>query len=99
MRSYRVSIPPQVAEVLRHLPPAVKRDARQALRVLSHDPQAGLPLERELEGLRKYRIRSFRVVYRIATAADRLIEVVAVGPRATVYDIVRTVLADPTRRL
>ena len=88
MVSYRVSIPPHVAVVIAHLPPAIKRDAKQAFRILSHDPRAGQPLERELKGLWKYRIRSFRVVYRIM-AEERLIQIMAVGPRGTIYDVVR----------
>lgn len=88
---YQVSIPPQVAEVITGLPPAIKRDARQAFRVLCQAPRAGEPLQRELAGLWKYRIRAFRVVYRIA-AHRRLIQVMAVGPRETVYDVVRAYL-------
>ncbi|MBI3011022.1 MAG: type II toxin-antitoxin system RelE/ParE family toxin [Candidatus Omnitrophica bacterium] len=84
----RVSIPPHVTNVLTHLPPAVKRDAKQAVRILSQDPYAGEPLERELHGLWKYRIRTFRIVYRIVTE-ERLIQVMAVGPRDTIYEVVR----------
>ena len=89
--TYHLSIPPHVAAVMAHLPPSIKRDARQALRVLCDDPQAGEPLQRELRGLRKYRIRAFRVVYRIVTS-QRLIQIMAVAPRETVYDMVRAYL-------
>ncbi len=88
---YRISIPPSVADTITHLPPAVKRDAKQALRILTHDPHAGEPLEKELRGLWKFRIRSFRVVYRIV-AAERLIQVMAVEPRETIYETVRRLL-------
>ncbi|MBI3312561.1 MAG: type II toxin-antitoxin system RelE/ParE family toxin [Candidatus Omnitrophica bacterium] len=89
MASYRVSIPPHVANALTHLPPAIKRDAKQALRILSQDPHAGQPLERELKGLWKYRIRSFRIVYH-PVSEQRLIQVIGIGPRRTIYDLVRT---------
>lgn len=88
MGRYRVSIPPHIADVLTHLSPAIKRDAKQAIRILSEDPHAGEPLKRELEGLRKYRIRSFRIVYRLV-AERRLIQIMGVGPRGTIYDVVR----------
>ena len=88
---YQVRIPPHLAAALAQLPPAVKRDAREACRVLSCDPHAGDPLERELRGLRKYRIRSFRVVYRIM-AAERMIQILAIGPRHTIYDVVRELI-------
>jgi len=80
-------IPPVVAEAITHLPPAVKQDVKHALRILSSDPHAGEPLQRELKGLWKYRTRSFRILYRIIT--DRhLLHIVAVGHRRTIYDVV-----------
>jgi mRNA interferase RelE/StbE len=90
MIRYHLRIPPHVAEVLTYLPPAIKRDAKQAFRILSEDPRAGEPLERELRGLWKYRIRAFRIVYRIVVE-QRLIQVMAVGPRGTIYDVVRRI--------
>lgn len=95
MARYRISIPPHVAVLLAHLPPAIKRDAKQAMRILSEEPRAGEPLERELHGLWKYRIRAFRVVYRIV-ADQRLIQIMGVGPRATIYDMVRASATDAT---
>ena len=92
MITYRVSIPPHVAEMMVHLPPAVKQDAKQAFRILSRHPHAGDPLGQELEGLWKFRIRSFRIVYRIVTD-QRMIQIIAVDPRPTVYDFVRRYLA------
>ena len=91
MVQYRIDILPPAADVLAHLPPAIKRDAKQALRILSKDPRAGEPLERELRELWKYRIRSFRIVYRIV-AEQRLIQVIGVGPRGTIYDVIRTLI-------
>lgn len=91
MVRYHVSIPPHVADVLRHLSPAIKRDAKQALRILSEDPHAGDPLERELQGLWKYRIRTFRVIYRVV-AEQRLIQIMAVGSRGTIYETIRALL-------
>lgn len=86
MARYRITIPPHVAALITHLPPSVKRDAKQAMRVLVDDPHAGEPLERELEGLWKYRIRSFRIVYQIVSEQRRL-PVMAIDRRDTVYEI------------
>jgi mRNA-degrading endonuclease RelE of RelBE toxin-antitoxin system len=96
MVRYHVSIPPHVADVLRCLPPAIERDAKQALRILSTDPHAGERLEEELAGLWKYRIRSFRIVYRII-ADQRLIQVMGIGPRGTIYDMIRAIVRQQVR--
>ena len=85
MARYRPGIPPRVAEVIRHLPPEVKRGIKAAIRALCNDPALGEPLQRDLEGLLKYRVKRYRVVY----ALDRkrkLFRVMAVGHRRAVYE-------------
>jgi mRNA interferase RelE/StbE len=37
-----------------------------------------------LEGLKSYRIRRFRIIYRISS--KQIIDVVAVGPRKNIYE-------------
>jgi len=88
MIPYQPRIPPHVAQVIAHLPPAVKHDVKRALRTLSANPRAGEPLERELKGMWKYRVRSFRIVYQIASE-QRLLRILAVGHRQTIYDVLR----------
>ena len=85
MSLFLPDIPPEVAEVIRHLPPEIKRGVKQALRVLSEDPEAGEPLRRELVGLWKYRVRRYRVVYAIDRSL-RSLRVVAVGQRKRIYE-------------
>jgi mRNA interferase RelE/StbE len=93
MAGYRPDIPPHVADVIRSLPPEVKRGVKAAIRALSSKPGAGEPLQRELEGLWKYRVRRFRVVY-AADRQRRVLRIVAVGHRRAVYEE----LADLARR-
>lgn len=85
MAGYRPDIPPHVAEIIRHLPPEVKRGIKAAIRALSDDPAAGEPLQRELEGFRKYRVRRFRVVYAL-DRPRRIIRIIAVGHRRIIYE-------------
>lgn len=85
MAGFRPDIPPHVAEVIRHLPPEVKRGVKAAIRALSDNPAQGEPLQRELEGLLKYRVKRYRVVY----ALDRqrkVLRIVAVGHRRAIYE-------------
>lgn len=85
MAGCRPDIPPKVAEVIRSLPPDVKRAVKAALRALSADPAAGEPLRGELEGLMKYRVRRYRIVYEVVRAG-RVLRVLAVGHRRAVYE-------------
>lgn len=83
--SFRFDIPPHVADVIRHLPPDIKRSVRAALQALAANPDLGEPLIRELAGYRKYRVRRFRIVYSLERR-QRVIRIVAVGHRRGVYD-------------
>jgi mRNA interferase RelE/StbE len=82
---YRPDIPPHVAEIVRHLPPELKRGIKQALRSLSADPFAGTPLIGELTGLWRVKVRRFRIVYELDRKA-RVIRVFAIGHRRKVYE-------------
>lgn len=87
MPAYRLDIPPHVADIIRHLPPDLKRAVKGSLQALGRDPSLGEPLLRELEGLWKYRVRRFRIVYSV-DRAHRVVRVFAVGHRRTVYETV-----------
>ena len=93
MTGYRPDIPPRVADVIRSLPPEVKRGVKAAIRSLSDNPNAGEPLQRELDGLWKYRVRRFRIIYAI-DRQRRVLRIMAVGHRRAVYEE----LADLVRR-
>ena len=85
MAAYRPDIPPHVAEIIRHLPPDVKRSVKQAVRALSADPSMGVPLRRELSGLLKFKVRRFRIIYKLDRKA-RVIRIFAIGHRRDVYE-------------
>jgi mRNA interferase RelE/StbE len=81
----RPDIPPEVVAVLRTLPPDLKRAMKSAIRLLCRHPDAGDPLRRELEGLWRYRVRRYRIVYGLERSA-RVLRVFAVGHRTSVYE-------------
>lgn len=65
--------------------PELKQPIKSAVRAIAADPECGEPLKRELDGLRKYRVRRFRIVY----AVDRkrgVIRLMAVGHRQSVHE-------------
>jgi mRNA interferase RelE/StbE len=83
--SFRPDIPPHVAVVIRTLHPELKQLIKSAIRAIAVNPECGEPLKRELEGLRKYRVRRFRIVYAV-DHKRRVIRLMAVGHRRSVYD-------------
>ncbi len=85
MSLFRPDIPPHVAEVIRSLYPDLKRSIKSAIRAISADPECGVPLQRELDGLQKYRVRRFRIVYAV-DQKTRVIRLMAVSRRRHVYE-------------
>ncbi|TKB78123.1 MAG: cytotoxin [Nitrospira sp.] len=85
MTPFRPDIPPHVADVIRSLHPDLKRLIKSAIRAIAGNPECGEPLKRELDGLRKYRVRRFRIVYAV-DHKRRVIRLMAVGYRQSVYE-------------
>lgn len=85
MNPFRPDIPPYVTEVIRSLHPDLKRSIKAAVRGIATHPKCGEPLLRELDGLWKYRVRRFRIVYAI-DRKRRVIRLMAVGHRRHVYE-------------
>ena len=87
MPVWRIDLPPHVAEVVRHLPPEVKRGVKGAHRAVAANPATGEPLRGDLKGLWKFRVRRYRVVYALDRRA-RVVRVFAVGHRRGIYEAV-----------
>lgn len=77
----RLRVPHEVATLVRGLHPVLKRKVRAALEVLLREPYAGKALQNELQGLRSYRVGRFRIIYRLR----KDVELVAFGPRDSIY--------------
>lgn len=81
---YRIELTQSARENCVRLPPAVKQRVKVAFRFLCDNPHDGEPLRRELEGLWKFRVGRFRIVYRLESER-RVILVVAAGARKGIY--------------
>jgi mRNA interferase RelE/StbE len=81
---YRLRVPSRSEEFVRSLHPELKRKVRAGLDLIRTDPAVGKELRDELAGLRSFRVGRVRIVYRVAPR--RLIDLVAIGPRRTIYE-------------
>jgi mRNA interferase RelE/StbE len=82
---YLLRIPEGVVALIRNLHPLIKADVRAGLHFLIQNPDSGKALKEELHGLRSYRIKRYRVIYRIV-APEKIMEIVAIGPRKNIYE-------------
>lgn len=78
-----LKVPDQVRDLIRQLHPDLKRKVRAALSDILKDPASGKPLERELKGYWSLQIGRHRVIYR---PDEKGAEIVAIGPRRTIYE-------------
>ena len=74
----------EIVTLIKGCHPKLKRKIRAGLRHIVVQPESGKSLKSELEGLKSYRISRFRIVYRISS--KRIIDIVAIGPRRTIYE-------------
>jgi len=93
---HKIRIPDDVAALVRSLHPNLKKRTRAALRILSTNPYAGKSLRDDLEGLKSYRVGRCRIIYRIS--AKNYIEVVAIGPRKSIYEETLRILNKETNK-
>lgn len=80
----RLKVTAETAALVRSLHPHLKKKVKAALQTILHDTLAGKALRDELEGLRSFRVGRIRIIYRLA--GREVVEVVAVGPRRTIYE-------------
>jgi len=85
MATRRLKMSDETANLVRTLHPDLKRKIKAALQAVLMDPQSGKALKDELEGLQSFKVGKFRVVYTISKNKG-IIEVVAIGPRKTIYE-------------
>ena len=80
----RLRVPDQIVSLIRRSHPVIKKKLRAGLEYIQKEPEAGKSLKEELEGLKSFRVGRFRIIYRIST--EKIIEIVAIGPRKTIYE-------------
>lgn len=79
------------AKIIRHLSPLVKKGIRLAIQEIFENPYIGKSLRDDLQGLRSHKFRRHRVVYRYQEKKG-VVEIVFVGRRDTVYDLLSQIL-------
>jgi mRNA interferase RelE/StbE len=57
------------------------------------EPAVGKSLQERLKGLKSFKIGRFRIIYRVAR--KRIIKIVAIGPRRTIYEETYRLLKKP----
>jgi mRNA interferase RelE/StbE len=83
---------PECSRLISKLPPETKRLVRSTIDALLAKPEMGTELTGELDGYRSYRVRRYRIIYRV-NEEESCIEVYHVGHRRDVYQTLRSLLS------
>lgn len=81
--AYKLHVPDNLAELIRHMHPHLKKKVKSSLQIILSDPETGKSLKDELAGLRSFRVSRFRIIYR---TTKKEIEIIAIGPRENIYE-------------
>jgi mRNA interferase RelE/StbE len=95
LEPYRLRVSANLADLVANLHPQLKRKVRAGLDAIRADPACGKPLRAPLLGLRSLRVARFRVIYRLGGAG--IVDLVAIGPRRTIYEETLRLLRRPER--
>jgi len=79
---------------IRKLHPDIKSIIRDRLKTIAEKPYIGKRLERDLSGYFSFRVRRFRIIYKIEEE-KQIIEVHYVGHRRDIYDLLKEKLDSP----
>jgi mRNA interferase RelE/StbE len=80
----KLRVPDEIVSLIRGMHPILKKKVKAALNEISHDPYCGKAMKEELAGLRSYRIKRFRIIYKVST--KKQISIIALGPRKYIYE-------------
>ena len=79
----KVRMAEKLARLIRGMHPGLKKKVGRSLETILADPASGKALRDDLGGLRSFKVGRLRVVYRVSRTE---IQIVAVGPRTSIYE-------------
>ena len=91
MRELKVRLTREAAKIVSKLHPENKKLIRSALDEVRQNPHQGRDLQDELAGFKSYRIKRYRIVYKL-NEEQSSIDIYYLGHRRDVYEQFRTLL-------
>jgi mRNA interferase RelE/StbE len=81
---YKLRVPDDIVSVIRGMHPVLKKRLRAVFNEILNAPFCGKALKEELAGFRSFRVKRFRIIYKIISKKE--ISIVALGPRKYIYE-------------
>ncbi len=91
MKKYRMRFTPEASRLIAKLHPENKKQIKKALQELQKNPHTGSDLQEELCEFKAFKIKRFRIIYRIIDEGF-IIQIIHIGHRRDVYEQFRRLL-------
>ena len=91
---YRVQLAPTVAKALSSFHPDIRKQLKAGMKELADNPYAGKMMQEKLAGFRTYRMKRYRVVYKV-DEDEKLVRVYMIGHRREIYDLFSKLVSYP----
>lgn len=91
MKKYRARYTPETSSRIRRLHPLIMKEIKDGIQTLLESHQAGYALHFDLAGYWSYRVRNYRIIYKVDDDNSSL-DIVFVGPRRNIYEDFRLLL-------
>jgi mRNA interferase RelE/StbE len=91
MEIWKVEYSQTSREHARSLEPSIKPIVKKRIEQIRENPFIGKPLERELSGYYSYRVKRFRILFKI-DANSKIVQIHYIGHRKDVYELLREIV-------
>lgn len=91
MNKFSARYTPECSRLIAKLPPEIKQLVRSSIGTLLDKPKIGTELTGELDSYYSYRVRRYRIIYRV-NEDESSIDVYHVGHRRDVYETLRSLV-------
>ena len=91
MKDYMIKLTPEAARLFTKLHPETKKMIKARIKDLSKTPGLGTDLQEELSGFKSYKLKRYRVIYKLSEE-DSIIQIYYIGHRRDVYEQFRILL-------
>jgi mRNA interferase RelE/StbE len=82
--AHNFRVPGEIVSLIRGMHPVLKKRIKLAFNEILKDPYRGKALKEELDGLRSFPIKRFRIIYKVSS--KKQISIIALGPRKYIYE-------------
>jgi mRNA-degrading endonuclease RelE of RelBE toxin-antitoxin system len=93
MKKWKMRFTPESSRLFSRLHPENKKQIKQAVNDLRHNPHAGKDLQEELFGFKSFRTKQYRIIYNL-NDSENYLQIFYIGRRSDVYEQFRRLLTE-----